>query len=119
MLFGVVILVRYDLYISCDLRSFFYLLLLLFIHFVIRQISAGARPTESPPENFMWGPFIRKQNGKYKGGFTQNAIFIRFCISRIFVQFWRNEPDGYVFTQKCDVSDFASTGPCLKSTHVF
>ena len=56
-----------------------------------------------------------------KGGFTQNAIFIRFCISCIFERFLMNELDGYacVFTLNAIASDFASRYPSLKSTHVF
>ena len=36
--------------------------------------SAGARPTEPPPENFTWGPLYLHPG---IGGFTQTAIFIR------------------------------------------
>ena len=54
-----------------------------------------------------------------KSGFTQNAIFIRFCISCIIVQFLMNEPHGYVFTQNAIAFNFASMYPSLKSTHVF
>ena len=61
--------------------------------------SAGTRPTEHPlpPKPSRGALFMRNQNGK--GCFTQNAIFIRFCISFIFVRFLMNEPDGYVFAQ--------------------
>ena len=70
------------------------------------------------------------------GGFTQNAVFTRFCILCIFdlfVRFLMNEPDGYespviivatlislhanfstdeyVFTQNTIAFDFASTYP--------
>ena len=48
--------------------------------------------------------FASKMEGK--GGFTQNAIFIRLnCISCIFVRFLMNEPDEYVFTQNAIASD--------------
>ena len=67
----------------------------------------------SPPENPL---SASKMEGK--GGFTQNAIFIRFCISCIFVRFLMNEPDGYVFTQNAIAPDCTSTYPSLKSTHV-
>ena len=53
-----------------------------------------------------------------KGGFTQNAIFMRFCILCIFVLFLMNESDGCVLTQKAIASDFASAYPSLKPTHV-
>ena len=39
------------------------------------------------------------------GGFTQNAIFIRFCISYIFVRFLMNELDGYEFRQPCKADE--------------
>ena len=97
-----------------------------------------------PPKKTSRGaPIIRKQNGR--NGFTQNTIFIRFCISCIRAIFdertwtWRirvlatlqgcrdfyysrniNFPanfstDGYVFTQNTIAFDFASTHPSLKS----
>ena len=92
-------------------------------------LSVGARPTEPhPPKNFTWGPLIRKQNGI--SDFTQNEIFIRFCMSCIFVRFLMKEPDtslpdysqninfltnfstdGYVFTQNAIAFDFAFTYP--------
>ena len=54
-----------------------------------------------------------------KGGFTQNAIFIRICISCIFVRFLMNESNEYVFTQNAIAYDFASAYLSLKPTHVF
>ena len=82
--------------------------------------SAGARPTEAPsPRKLHVGPPLSASKMEGKGGFTQNAIFIRFCIPYIFVRFLMNEPDGYVFTQNAMASNFASTYPSLKSTHVF
>ena len=44
--------------------------------------SVGARPTEAPPKTSRGARFIRKQNGR-KGGFTQNAIFIRFLMNEL------------------------------------
>ena len=61
---------------------------------LIRMLSAGARPTEAPFENFTWDPFIRK-----------TAIFIRFCRSCIFVRFLINEPDGYESRQPCKADE--------------
>ena len=72
-----------------------------------------------PPQKVHVGPPLSASKMEGKGGFTQNAIFILFYISCIFVRFLMNESDGYVFTQNAMASDFASTYPSLKSTHVF
>ena len=82
--------------------------------------SGGARPTEAPlPRKLHVGPPLSASKMESKGGFTHNGIFIRFCISCIFVRFLMKEPDGYVSTQNAIAYDFASTYPSLKSTHYF
>ena len=75
--------------------------------FFIVHLSAGARPNESPLlRKLHVGPPSSVSKMEGKGGFTQNAIFIRFCISCIFVRFLMNERNGYVFTQNAIASDF-------------
>ena len=72
-----------------------------------------------PPKKIHVGPLSSASKMEGKGGFTQNAIFIRFCVSCIFVRFLMNESDEYVVTQNAIASDFVSTYPSLKPTHVF
>ena len=96
---------------------------------VAQTLSRGFKPHPVPvrgqlrptPKTLRGAPFIRKQNGRlsHLGGFTPNAIFIRFCISCIFVRFLMNELDEYVFTQNAIASDCAFTNPSSKSTYVF
>ena len=62
----------------------------------------------SPSRKLHVGPPLSASKMDGKGGFTQNAIFIRFCISCVFVRFLMNESDGYVFTQNAIAFDFAS-----------
>ena len=75
----------------------------------IQAFNAGAGPTEPPPPKLHVGSPVSASKMEGKGDFTQNAIFIRFYISCIFVQLLMNEPDRYVFTQNAIASDFAFT----------
>ena len=77
--------------------------------------SAGARPTEPPQKKLHVGSPLSASKMESKDGFvfSQNATFIRFCMSCIFVRFLMNEPDVYVLIQNAIASDFASTYPNL------
>ena len=86
---------------------------------VCNQVAVPALGQLRPPPKTSRGAPLSASKMEGKDGFTQNAIFIRFCISCIFVRFLMNESDGYVFSQNPIASDFASSFPSLKPTHVF
>ena len=67
-----------------------------------------------PPENFTWGPLYSQAKWKVRWFYTEcdfHPILHFMHIRAIFNV-------GYVFTQNAFASDFASTNPSLKSTHV-
>ena len=58
-----------------------------------------------PPRKLYVGPPLSASKMEGIGGFAQNTIFIRFCISCIFVRFLMSEPDGYESCQPCKAAE--------------
>ena len=61
-------------------------------------VPAQGQLSPPPKKNLHVGPLLSASKMEGIGGFTQNAVFTRFCILCIFdlfVRFLINEPDGY------------------------
>ena len=71
--------------------------------------SPGARPTKAPPENFTWGPLYPLPKRKVRWFYSECDFHAILHFVHIRAILKMNEPDGYVFTQNANASDFAST----------